>query len=232
MATARGKKKGSARDANRTTKKKPAGKKAPARRRSEPPDEPLSVSVTTIPGALPEIDELPRFPPMPPDMTEPLDLDALDDVLRNHTFQLERATRDLPELQRLETEVKETRERIKHRLLGRLMEDGTVENKALVKRFPKPTVALYSAEVELDEYWQQAQLVLRAIRERVAEIGRIQILFEHRRTVIRGLIELYASEYWGISDRTERDRVGRPDGRGPARGETGRRKFKRGEAST
>jgi len=226
MGTARGKKKGSARDANRTTgKKKPTTKKAPARRRSEPPEEPLSVSVTTIPGALPEIDDLPRFPSMPPDMTEPLDLDDLDEVLRNHTFQLERSTRDLPELQRLEAEVKETRERIKHRILGQLMEDGTAENKALVKRFPKPTVAIYSAEVELDEWWQQAQVVLRAIRERIAEVGRIQILFEHRRTVIRGLIELYAAEYWGISDKAERDRVGRSDGNAPARG--GRRAFRR-----
>ena len=222
MATTR-KKKGAA----TTRKKAPATKRSPTRRKPDPPDEPLSVSVTTIPGALPEIDDLPRFPPMSPDMTEPLDLDQLDDVLRNHTFQLERATRDLPELQRLETEVKETRERIKHRLLGRLMEDGTVENKALVKRFPKPTVALYSAEVELDEWWQQAQLVLRAIRERIAEANRIQTLFEHRRTVIRGLIELYAAEYWGISDKAERDRVGRPDGRGPARGEGGRRAFRR-----
>lgn len=100
MATARGKKKGSARDSNRTRatgKKKPSTKRSPTRR--DPPDEPLSVSVTTIPGAIPAVEDLPRFPPMPPDMTEPLDLDTLDDVLRNHTFQLERATRDLPELQ-------------------------------------------------------------------------------------------------------------------------------------
>jgi len=175
----------------------------------------------------PTIDELPRFPPMPPDMTEPLDLDTLDEILRNHTFQLERATRDLPELQRLEAETKDERERIKHRTLGLLMQDGTPENLALVKRFPKPTVALYSAEVELDPEWIAAQDVLRAIRERIAEINRIQVLFEHRRTVIRGLIELYAAEYWGISDKAERDRVGRSDGRGPARGESGRRAFRR-----
>lgn len=206
MATAR-KKKGAA----------PSRKKAP----------PAKPSTKTARPNHPTIDELPRFPPMPPDMTEPLDLDTLDDVLRNHTFQLERATRDLPELQRLETETKDERERIKHRILGQLMQDGTPENLALVKRFPKPTVALYSAEVELDADWIEAQNVLRAIRERIAEVNRIQTLFEHRRTVIRGLIELYAAEYWGISDKAERDRVGRSDGRGPARGEGGRRRFKR-----
>jgi len=215
MATARGKKKGSARDANRTTKK------TPAPRKKAPPAKPEAKGTASA-------HDLPRFPPMPPDMTEPLDLDDLDEVLRNHTFQLERSTRDLPELQRLEAETKEKREAIKHRLLGRLMEDGTPENRALVKRFPKPTVALYSAEVELDAEWLAAQDMLRVIRERVAEVNRIQTLFEHRRTVIRGLIELYAAEYWGISDKAERDRVGRSDGRGPARGEGGRRAFKRG----
>lgn len=207
MATAR-KKKGAA----TTSRKKRAPAKPPAK---------------TARANHPTIDELPRFPTMPPDMTEPLDLDGLDEVLQNHTFQLERATRDLPELQRLEAETKDERERIKHRILGQLMQDGTPENLALVKRFPKPTVALYSAEVELDAAWQEAQDVLRAIRERIAEINRIQVLFEHRRTVIRGLIELYAAEYWGISDKAERDRVGRPDGRAPARGESGRRRFKR-----
>ncbi len=212
MATARGKKKGSARDSNRTTRSAPAKREALRE--------------------YPTVDELPKFPTMPPDMTEPLDLDQLDEILRNHTFQLERCTRDLPELQRLEGEVKETRERIKHRIYGKLRDATTVENKALLKRFAKPTEAIYSAEVELDADWIGTQNVLRAIRERLAEIGRIQTLFEHRRTVVRGLIELYASEYWGISDRTERARVGRPDGRAPARGETGRRKFKRGEAST
>lgn len=214
MGTARGKKKGSARDANRTTKK------TPAPRKRAPPAKPEATGAASA-------HDLPPFPPMPPDMTEPLDLDTLDDVLRNHTFQLERATRDLPELQRLEAETKEGRERIKHRLLGRLMEDGTPENKALVKRFPKPTVALYAAEVELDAEWMAAQDVLRVIRERIAEVNRISTLFEHRRTVIRGLIELYAAEYWGISDKAERDRVGRSDGRGPARGESGRRSFRR-----
>lgn len=210
-----------------TTRKKkgaaPSRKKTPAAKRSHAakPDNP-----DANPNH-PAIAGLPPFPPMPPDMTEPLDLDTLDDVLRNHTFQLERATRDLPELQLLESETKEERERIKHRLLGRLMEDGTPENKALVKRFPKPTVALYSAEVELDAEWIEAQKVLRVIRERIAEINRIQTLFEHRRTVIRGLIELYAAEYWGISDKAERDRVGRSDGRAPARGEGGRRAFRR-----
>lgn len=207
MATARGKKKG-----------------ATASRKKAPPAKPPA---KTARANHPTIDELPRFPPMPPDMTEPLDLDTLDEILRNHTFQLERATRDLPELQRLEAETKDERERIKHRILGQLMQDGTPENLALVKRFPKPTVALYSAEVELDAAWQEAQDVLRAIRERIAEINRIQVLFEHRRTVIRGLIELYAAEYWGISDKAERDRVGRSDGRGPARGEAGRRAFRR-----
>ncbi len=224
MGTVRGKKKGSARDSNRTrstAKKKPTTKRSPAR--PDPPDEPVSVAL----GVIPTVEDLPRFPPMPPDMTEPLDLDDLDEVLRNHTFQLERSTRDLPELQRLEAEVKEARERIKHRLLGQLMEDGTPENKALVKRFPKPTVALYSAEVEFDGSWQEAQHVLRAIRERIAEVNRISTLFEHRRTVIRGLIELYAAEYWGISDKADRDRVGRSDGRGPTRGKAGRRAFKR-----
>lgn len=204
-----------------TTRKKKGA--APGRRKTAPAKPPTKTARSNHPT----IDELPRFPSMPPDMTEPLDLDDLDDVLRNHTFQLERATRDLPELQRLEAETKDERERIKHRILGQLMQDGTPENLALVKRFPKPTVALYSAEVELDAAWREAQDVLRAIRERVAEVNRIQTLFEHRRTVIRGLIELYAAEYWGISDKAERDRVGRSDGRAPARGESGRRAFRR-----
>ncbi len=221
MGTVRGKKKGSARDANRTratAKKKPSTKRSPKPR--DPPAKPETTGAASA-------HELPPFPPMPPDMTESLDLDTLDDVLRNHTFQLERSTRDLPELQRLEAETKEKREAIKHRLLGRLMEDGTVENKALAKRFPKPTVAIYSAEVELDAEWLAAQEMLRVIRERIAEVNRIQTLFEHRRTVIRGLIELYAAEYWGISDKAERDRVGRPDGRSRTRGESGRRAFRR-----
>lgn len=153
---------------------------------------------------IPEIDELPRVPPVTEEITEPLNLDNLDDVLARHTYHLERYTRARPELQRHESDVRAARERIKWRRIMELKDTKTDANAEFVKRFPKPTEALYNAEVELDEEWLAAQAVLREIRIRLSEIDRIQTILEHRRTVVRGLIDLYAAEYWGIPDRPRR----------------------------
>lgn len=169
-----------------------------------------------LPSTIPAIDDLPRVPPVDEEITEPLSLDDLDDVLARHTYHLERFTRDRPRLQQLESEVKAERERRKWRLIMKLKDQRTDENEAFLDRFPKPTEALYNAEVEISPEYQEAQAVLLEIRNRLAEIDRVQTILEHRRTTVRGLIDLYSAEYWGIPDRprnrTERGNFSRRRG--------------------
>lgn len=170
--------------------------------------KPTPARRSRVRGELPEIDDLPRVPTITEEISEPVELDKLDDVLSRHTYHLERYTRARPELKRLEKEVRGIRERMKGEIILSLKDPSSAGHKALTAKVPKPTEAVYSAQAEKDPGVDDAQDILAEIRERLDEIERVQTILEHRRTTIRGLIDLYSAEYWGIPDKPRSERGG------------------------